>query len=119
MSRRKAVRQVNLREKLLRDLWPSEHGLKCSAFDSENFLTTSFQYNELVNEILLFAKRLHQLYKLAAEWRAWVQALTRIEKLDNLPHWLATNEPAKTNRALHLLLESITVSTETIELKFK
>ena len=59
------------------------------------------------------------LYKLAAEWRAWVQALAEIEKLDNLPHWPATNEPAETNRALHLLLESITVSTETIELKFK
>jgi len=116
MSRRKAGCQVNLREKHLRGFWPSEHGLKCSAFDSETFLTTSFQYNELVNEILLFAKWLHQLYKLA-ERRAWVHALTEIEKLDNLPHWLATNEPAETNRALHL--ESITVSTETIELTFK
>jgi len=53
------------------------------------------------------------------ERRAWVHALTKIEKLDNLPHWLATNEPAETNRALHLLLASIIVSTETIELKFK
>jgi hypothetical protein len=50
---------------------------------------------------------------------AWVHALTEIEKLDNLPHWLATNELAETNRALHLLLGSITVSAETIELKFK
>ena len=80
-------------------------------------MTTSFQYNELVNAILLFAM-VNPLYKLA-ERRAWVTALSEIEKLDNLPHWLATNEPAETNRALHLLLESISVSTGTIELKFK
>ena len=98
-------------------VWSSEHWLKCSAFDSETFMTRSFQYNELVNAILLFAM-VNPLYKLA-ERSAWVHALTEIEKLDNLPHWLTTNEPAETNRALHLLLESITVSTETIELKFK
>jgi len=78
-------------------------------------MTRSFQYNELVNAILLFAM-VNPLYKLA-ERRAWVTALSEIEKLDNHPYWLATNEPAETNRAL--LLESITVSVETIELKFK
>ena len=77
-------------------------------------MTTSFQYNELVNAKLLFAM-VNPLYKVA-ERRAWVTALSEIEKLDNIPH---TNEPAETNRALHLLLKSITVSVETIELKFK
>ncbi|MEO5888150.1 MAG: hypothetical protein ABIQ77_10845 [Anaerolineales bacterium] len=54
-----------------------------------------------------------------AERSAWVHSLTEIEKIDDLPHWLATNDPSKTNRALHLLLGSIIVSTETIQLKLK
>ncbi|MDQ3007397.1 MAG: hypothetical protein M3R47_18680 [Chloroflexota bacterium] len=71
-----------------------------------------------MNAILLIVNWLHPIYKLA-ERSAWVNSLTEIEKIDDLPHWLATNAPSETHRALHILLETITVSTETIELKFK
>ena len=53
------------------------------------------------------------------ERQAWVQSLLEIEKIDDIPHWLTTTDPGEVNRALHLLLEGITVSTETIELTFK
>ena len=42
-----------------------------------------------------------------------------IEKFDDMPDWLATNDPREINRAVHRLLQSITISTEAIELMFK
>jgi len=71
------------------------------------------------NEIAEHQNAILQSERETIERRAWVQSLTEIEKLDNLPHWLESNDPAETNRALHLLLDSIVVGGEGIELKFK
>jgi hypothetical protein len=71
-----------------------------------------------VNAILLIVKWCKPLYKVA-ERQALGAALLEIEKIDDIPHWLTATDPGEVNRALHLLLEKITVSTETIELTFK
>jgi hypothetical protein len=49
--------------------------------------------------------------------RAWIESLEQFQRLDNLPHWLETNNPAKTNRTLSLLLRSILIRNE-IEIIF-
>lgn len=55
----------------------------------------------------------------AVERQAWARSLTDLEPLDRLPRWLNEKDPAEINRVLRALLESIVVSAETIELKFR
>lgn len=51
--------------------------------------------------------------------QAWLGELAQIQTADSLPTFLRSESPQKVNRLLHLLLDAIVVSAETIELRFK
>lgn len=75
--------------------------------------------SEIQNEIAQHRNSLLAEERAQAERRAWARSLAEFEQLKNLPAWMKQNDPAEVNRSLHLLLDSIVVSGEKIELRFR